>query len=311
MSAPVVVLGATGQVGLFAVAGLLEAGREVLAVTRKAAGQPETGIEGLRRVGIEAFAGSPRGAEVAGLQRPALLSCGPVSLARQVLEAAPGAGAPGWQRVVLTGTTSTRVKQQSPDVAERDMIRDIDRGLDAIRDHCTCHAIALTILHPTLIYGCGLDQNLSRVYRWSGRLGLVPIATRANGLRQPLHVGDLAATLVRAVSIDPPVPLDSPVCGGSTLAYREMIGLVQAAAGRRRWLVPVPSPVFGIVTGVGKALPGGGGINAEMFRRQDIDQVFDDGPVRQWLGHSPRPFQPTPADFELPPEIDHIRQALL
>jgi hypothetical protein len=43
------------------------------------------------------------------------------------------------------------------------------------------------------------------------------------------------------------------------------------------------------------------GVNPEMVRRQGIDLVFDDSSAREVLGWNPRPFDPTPADFHLPP----------
>ena len=309
MKPAVVVLGASGQVGLFTVAGLLEAGCEVLAVTRRPADGPATGIEGLRRFGLaqviellnEAGGGS-------GFR--ALLSCGPVAVARELLDTEPRRDGGVWQRAVVVGTTSTRSKRASTDEGERRTIAEIETALAAIRQRSGAEGIPLTVLHPTLIYGCGMDQNLTRIWRWIRRFGFAPIAAEACGLRQALHVADLADTMIMAVQAEPALELESPVCGGSTLEYREMVGLLFDAAHRKRRFLRLPKATFGAVAALSSLLPGAGRITREMFARQSQDLVFDDGPARAQLGHAPRSFQPSEADFRLPAAVQAIRQAL-
>lgn len=309
MKPAVFVLGASGQVGLFTLAGLLEAGCEVLAVTRRPADRPATGIEGLRRIGLAQViellndAGGGSGSR-------ALLSCGPAALARELLETAPRRDGRVWQRAVVVGTTSTRSKRSSADEGERRLVGEIEATLSAIRRRCEGKGIPLTLLHPTLIYGCGMDQNLTRIWRWIRRSGFAPIAAEAYGLRQPLHVADLADTMIRAVQAEPAPELESPVCGGSTLEYREMVELLFDAAHRKRRFLRLPEATFGAVAALSSLLPGAGRINREMFARQSQDLVFDDRPAREALDHSPRLFQPTEADFRLPPPVERIRRAL-
>lgn len=309
MKPAVAVLGASGQVGLFAIAGLLEAGREVIAVTRRAAHRTDTDIEGLSRCGqsqlIERLSLDP----VSGAF--ALLSCGPAALADTVLESVPSCEGRIWERVVIVGTTSIQSKQSSPDEAERRVVGGIAAEIAAIRRRCENDGIPLAVLNPTLIYGCGMDQNLSRVWRWVRRTGFAPLAAEAGGLRQPVHVADLADTLVRAVELEPAPELDTVVCGGSSVEYREMIGMLFDAAGRKRRFLRLPPAAFGLATGVVRLLPGAAGVNPEMFRRQSRDLVFDDSPARERLGHAPRPYRPIEADFGLPSPVERIRDALL
>jgi hypothetical protein len=49
------------------------------------------------------------------------------------------------------------------------------------------------------------------------------------------------------------------------------------------------------------------GLNAEMVRRQNRDLVFDDTPLRNVLPWNPRPFNPTPADFQVPPHAQALQ----
>jgi nucleoside-diphosphate-sugar epimerase len=307
---PVVVLGATGQIGLFAISHLLEAGRPVWAITRDRPGRKLTGTRFLDRFGTGQFAElMTAGGERLGAGL-SLLSCGPVSLASDMLQLGSGTSFGGWKRVVVIGTTSVLTKSDSPDANERSAIEEIQQSLKCIRRCCTERSIPLTVLHPTLIYGCGMDQNLSRVYRWIRRYGFTPIAKNARARRQPIHVGDLAATAVRALDIEPPTEVETPICGGSSIEYREMIGLLFDVSGRRRRFLELSDWQLKMAAGLTRLIPGSAPITSEMFRRQSLDMVFDDTIARKALDHSPRPFAPNQADFCLSPQIMRIRRAL-
>jgi hypothetical protein len=158
MKPPVVVLGATGQVGLFAISRLLEHERKVIAVTRTAADTPDSGIGGLRRVELSRLGEVLTTPENVLGGKPALLSCGPVMLALELLQSRRPGVVGYWERVVITGTTSTLSKKASSDEAERNMIEEIETACVGIREVCSSGQIPLTILSPTLIYGCGMDQ---------------------------------------------------------------------------------------------------------------------------------------------------------
>jgi hypothetical protein len=283
----------------------------VIAITRNEQAGKGTGIERLRRCTMRQLSARLRENGDSAGSELALLSCGPMALAREMLETTQMGSDQRWERVVAIGTTSTVSKRSSTDESERRMIAEIEIACGAIRERCRAHAIPLTVLSPTLIYGCGMDQNLSRVFRWVRRAGFAPLAAEASGLRQPVHVADLANTIVTALQFEPAPELESAVCGGSTLSYQEMMGLLFDAAGRNRRFLRVPEAAFSSVAGAARFLPGIGEINREMFRRQASDLVFDDGPARKILGHAPRPLSPSEADFRLPPEIESIRRALV
>lgn len=293
MSATVMVTGASSQLGVFLLPRLQAAGFSIQAMSRKVTAGP------VKVAGAVQWCSADTRAEPAGVD--ALVSCGPLSLAVEL-----AGQSESMQRLVAFSTTSVLSKADSGNRAEsRQMVSLLadEKRLQAV---CKQRAISLLLLRPTLIYGCGLDQNISLLARFGKRFGFIPVAGKAAGLRQPVHADDLAALAVNALLIEPAVDLASAAGGGSTLTYREMVHRLAASLPGVR-PVSIPAGVFGAVAALASLLPGFHGVNAEMVRRQATDLVFDDHAVRVALDYDPRPFRPGPADFSVPAEAGKLQ----
>ena len=309
MEAVAWVSGASSQLGVFLLPRLRDAGFHVLALSRKAPAAPLEVAAGVRwvRPGDPALlvpAGEGRSPSPGPRWTPDyLVSCGPLELARRIVESAPGL-----RRVVAFSSSSVLSKADSADSAERARMAAMARDEAALAAACAERSLPLLLLRPTLIYGCGLDRNVSLLAALARRFGAIPLAGKAAGLRQPVHADDLAALAVQALTAPAPLSLDSPACGGSTLSYREMAQRIAAATpgrsrgwprGRARLLTLPEWLLAGAVTSLAR-FPRWRHLNAEMARRQNRDLVFDDTALRQALAWSPRPVEPTPADFQIP-----------
>jgi hypothetical protein len=79
-----------------------------------------------------------------------------------------------------------------------------------------------------------------------------------------------------------------------------MVVRIFTGLGRPVRILSVPPGLFAAVTRLGRMIPGLGGVRPEMVRRQALDLVFDDARARAVLAYRPRPFEPGPAEFELP-----------
>jgi nucleoside-diphosphate-sugar epimerase len=79
---------------------------------------------------------------------------------------------------------------------------------------------------------------LSRLIR---RFGFKPLVGGGPGLRQPVHVEDLAIGAIAAASSPASVNKIYSVPGGETLTYRELVGRI--FDGMRRALQPFPECV--------------------------------------------------------------------
>ncbi len=240
--ATVLLLGATGQVGLFALPRLLSAGYPVIAVSRRIclmAGKPETpcanGVGWFHPDAVNGAGGGGGGREASGFLQEiqVLLSCGPVELATQIAPRCPQL-----QRVVCFSTSSVYSKQSSANASERKLIAAIKCSEDALKQSCQARAIALVLLRPTLIYGCGLDRNVSRIARLAKQFHFFPVAGKASGLRQPVHADDLAKLALRLLETADVPTMESPVGGGSVITYKKPGG---TGFCRNRLVCPCPA----------------------------------------------------------------------
>jgi nucleoside-diphosphate-sugar epimerase len=298
----VLLTGATSQLGVFLIPRLLRERYRVLAVSRKAAAgnKPDANPDAnpvWLQPGDLTYPGRGESSRFSADTIEFLVSCGPLELTISAVSSCARL-----RRIVLFSTSSVYVKTASRDSAEREQMAGILQRENILKVLCDRAKIDLVILRPTMIYGCGLDQNISRLARWIRRFGWLPVAGQASGLRQPVHADDLAALAVEALRAPGRLALDSPACGGDTLSYREMVERIFDGLSRPRRLLSLPPGVLSLALGLSARIGLGKNVNREMVARQNVDLVFDDRAIRQALGYQPRPFRPGPADYEVPAE---------
>jgi nucleoside-diphosphate-sugar epimerase len=151
-----------------------------------------------------------------------------------------------------------------------------------------------------MIYGCGLDRNISMLARFGRKFGFIPVAGKACGMRQPVHADDLAAVAVHALSIAKGTALECVACGGSTLTYREMVEKITRCCDERVRVLALPPWLMAAAVRIASIFPAFQAVNMEMVHRQGRDMVFDDTALREALEYRPRPFEPGRADFHIP-----------
>jgi nucleoside-diphosphate-sugar epimerase len=283
-----VVLGASSQIGWFLLPRLVASGYSVAALSRT--GQPEhypalPQVRWIQSLELRQTAG----------HASAVLSAGPLELVPAILDSLPSL-----TKVVAFSTTSVLTKEQSPDPVERETIHKILQAEERLRETCRRRGVALCLLRPTLVYGCGQDANVTRLARLIVRLPRLPVCGAAKGLRQPVHADDLAAAAVAALEAGSELPRELILCGGSTLPYLEMLERIARASGRSLRPLHLTENLMSLGLRMLGKLPGFGDISPAMARRQNQDLVFDDAPARAVLGYRPRSFEPDAADLETP-----------
>jgi nucleoside-diphosphate-sugar epimerase len=285
MSPRALLFGARGQIGHFLLPRLRAAAVPVAAVTRGAPPADRPNVQWLRG---ELFAGADL-----DLRAEWVFSCGPLDgftawFARSSLRPA---------RIVAFSSTSAASKQDSSDPAERALAARLCASETQLLQLAQARGAHLTVLRPTLVYGAGLDRNLSRIVQVAARWRLFVLPRGATGLRQPVHADDLAAAALAAAAGAAPPRTRYDLPGGETLPYREMVQRVLATLDPPARLLELPAwtvrgglrltQLFGRIDGAGSA----------MLARLRSDLVFDAASARAELGYAPRAFQPGASMF--------------
>lgn len=290
----VCVTGASSQLGIFLLPRLRSAGYRVLALSRNAPRRPAAVDNEVVWLHPDLLTAGGAADEAAG-PLSHLVSCGPLELACEIITRQSSL-----QHVIAFSSSSVLSKIESPDREERGAMAAMARQEAELAEVCARRELPLLLLRPTLIYGCGRDRNVSLLAGFARRLGMIPLAGAAGGLRQPVHADDLAELAVLALTAERPLTMTSAACGGSTISYREMVEKIVAAMPRRVRLLTLPPGLMAAAIWSLSRLPGWRGLSTAMVGRQNRDLVFDDSELRMALDWSPRPFAPTAVDFEVP-----------
>jgi nucleoside-diphosphate-sugar epimerase len=272
------VFGLSGQIGAALQPRLREEGWDVVAVSRSP--RPPT-------PGVEWQAGSLPDAPLLEQPFDAVLSLGPLdAFAAAVVRHSPRAA-----RVVAIGSTGVHSKADSPDPVERELaarLAEAERTLGA----ALAGRAALAVLRPTLVYGRGRDASLPPLVEFARRRGWLVLPRHADGLRQPVHVDDVAAAVLACLRAPAPVEARLDLPGAEALPFDAMVAraLARHAPSTRLWRVPAPLFRLGVAL-AGRRVPAA--VSAPGFLgRLRRDQVFAVEPVQRALGLAPRGFEP-------------------
>ena len=273
------VFGASGQIGAPLLERLNDAGWRVYAVSR----QERSDAPGRHWLRGEF-------GHVEGLPDvvDAVFSCGPLDLFAR-WHAQANLRCP---RVVAFGSTSAATKHGSEDEHERDIARRLLAAEASVFEKCEQRGAAATILRPTLVYGAGRDQTLTRIAQLAQRWGRFVLPRRSEGLRQPVHVHDLATAALASCGAAPAQGRSYDLPGGETLPYRDMVRRLLACLTPPPALIELPMPLFRAGLAAAQARGIAADLTSEAVQRMRQDLVFDPAPAQRDFGYAPRGFKP-------------------
>ena len=281
------VFGASGQIGLPLLDRLGDAGWRVHAVSRQARSDTP---------GRHWLQGDFAHVPVLPRDVDAIFSCGPLDLFARWYATANVVS----PRVVAFGSTSATSKHASDDEHERDVARRLLGAEAAVFEASEQRGAGATMLRPTLVYGAGRDATLTRIAGMARRWGRFVLPRRADGLRQPVHVQDLAdaAFAANASPVAQGRSYDLP--GGETLAYRDMVRRVLACLDPPLPLLELPMPLFRAAVAAAQARGVARELTPAAVARMREDLAFDAAPARRDFGYAPRAFRPETRMFDAP-----------
>lgn len=283
------VFGASGQIGAALCERLRIAGWSVTAVSRHRRVAPDAGADTVQwlQADLSAAAQWPKQAEV-------VFSCGPLDLFSLWYAGNAQLRCP---RVVAFGSTSADVKHDSPEAAERSLSRLLRDSEARVFAAAASRAAQATVLRPTLVYGAGRDQTLSSIARIARRTGWFVLPAGATGLRQPVHVEDLAWAAQAVVDAPQTHGRTFALPGGETLPYRDMVKRTLASLQPPSRLLEVPAPLFRAALAGARMTGRLKGASTAALGRMRQDLVFDANPAAADFGYAPRGFDPAADAF--------------
>jgi len=206
----------------------------------------------------------------------------------------------GAQRILALSSTSRFTKTTSPDPEEQDIAKRLISGEKALQAWASAKKITWTLLQPTLIYGLGKDQNISQIVRVIRKLGFFPVLGKASGLRQPLHVKDLAQACLNGLKNSAAADKAYILSGSEIISYRDMVRKIFICMGRSPRILPLPLPAFHLASRLQQLLTSSRSWSSAMAERMNQDLTFSHDAASLDLDFKPRPFMLTAID--IPPQ---------
>ena len=284
-SAPLLVFGGSGQVGARVLARCRALRQPVLALSRHAG--RHVSDDGVRWIGARLPDAVPPLPPVA-----AVLSLGPLDLfVEWFTRWRPTAAV----QVVALSSMSAVSKARSPHRGERELAERMRRAEDALARRCDDLGAPWTVLRPTLLWGTGMDRSLSRLARMAMRWRCMPLP-QARGLRQPVHVDDVAAAVLASLHNADASGSCIECGGGERLAVHELFRRVRDSVPQRTVALPVPALLLRGVAPMARFSRA-----ASAAARLNDDLLADNARLERVLGVHPRGFGPVPADWQPPP----------
>ncbi len=196
----------------------------------------------------------------------------------------------GAKRVVALSSTSRFTKVDSSDPSEQDIAHKLVDGERRLQAWAESKGIEWNIIRPTLIYGLGRDRNISEIARFICRWGFFPLLGGGKGLRQPVHVEDVAMVCHAATLSQSGINQAYNICGGEILSYKEMVCRVFGALEKKPRFCSLPRWLFAVSIWILRCLPRFRHWSVNMVYRMNRDMVFDSSEAKMALMVSPRPF---------------------
>lgn len=189
--------------------------------------------------------------------------------------------ATGIKRAVFVSTTAvlTRLPVRS-------------KPIRAAAEQCVRESnLEWTVIRPTMIYGSHRDRNMCRLLRHLSRWRIAPLPGRGMALQQPVHVDDVAKTIVAAALNPRAIGKSYNISGAYPMSLRQLIECAAAEVGVRALFLPLPAAaserILALLERTGLRLP----VRSEQLARLNEDKAFDHSDAMRDLGVVPRAFQ--------------------
>lgn len=287
----ILVAGGTGFLGRAIVAALRRDGHQVRVLARNASRNPWADDRGVTIVAGDVREAATLGDAVAGCDTVVIavqFPGHPVEVPKKgltydafdragtenLVAAAKKAGVT--RLVYMSGVGAGQGKSEEWFVAK-------DRAEAAV----TGSGIAYTIVRPSWVYG-PRDRSLNQFARFARLLPFVPMPGPGTAKVAPVHVDDVATAVALAIATPAAENQVIEIGGPQLLSFRQIVRVLLQVMGRRRLVLPTPTPFVKLGAALLYRLPG------HPLSPRAVDFVNADGPadnraLYELLGFRPRP----------------------
>lgn len=147
--------------------------------------------------------------------------------------------------------------------------------------------IAYTIIRPSWVYG-PRDRSLNQFARFARLLPFVPMPGPGTAKVAPVHVDDVGTAVAVALATPEAANQVVEIGGPQLLSFQQIVRVLLQVMGRRRLVLPAPTPLVKLGAALLYKLPG------RLLSPRAVDFVNVDGPadnraLHDLLGFRPRP----------------------
>ncbi len=149
-----------------------------------------------------------------------------------------------------------------------------------------------TILRPTMIYGPDGGLHFQKLVRTIRKAPLVfPIVGSGKARLQPVHVDDVVGAIEAVLAEPRSIGKAYGVSGATVVRFDELVDLILAETGLRRFKVHVPAALCSAVARVVAAILPGSFLSPEAVLGLTQDAALDHAELQRDCGYSPLPLE--------------------
>ncbi|MCM1232155.1 MAG: NAD(P)H-binding protein [Butyrivibrio sp.] len=194
------------------------------------------------------------------------------------------------KRLIVVHTTGIYSKYKAAGEEYREIEKYVYR-------QCSENGIILTVLRPTMIYGCMSDKNVATFVKMVDRLPVMPVVSGGRYALQPVHYADLGEAYYRVLMNEERIAnTDFILSGGAPIMLRDMFTEIGKNLGKRTRFISCPFVIAYAGAWVLFILSLSHIDYREKVQRLCENRTFPYEEARNAFGYSPRTFQEGIAD---------------
>lgn len=203
------------------------------------------------------------------------------------------------KKLVFVGSTSKFQKVNSKDPKEIDLVTRMTAAEEIINKSKQ----NTIIIRPTMLYGIDKDKNILTLIKFMDRFHVFPIIGKGEGLKQPVHVFDVADAVLKTMYSEKLVKNEYNIPGAKSIEYKGIILSIKKNLKKPVIVLNIPLSLAKIGFKIYKSLNPKTIVNISMVNRVNKSFIFD-------FDSAKRDFDYTPMTFEegVKIQIEYLRE---